>query len=44
LALVVFGFSLYPNPAWTVLVLLVFCGAIGVGLGLVASVLIRNDS
>jgi hypothetical protein len=35
--------SLYPNPAWTVLVLLIFCGAIGVGLSLVASALIRNE-
>ena len=35
--------SLYPNLAWTVLVLLIFCGAIGVGLGLVASALIRNE-
>jgi hypothetical protein len=33
----------YPNMALTAFVLLVFSGAFGVGLGLVASTLIRNE-
>lgn len=33
----------YPNMALTTFVLLVFSGALGVGLGLVASALIRDD-
>ena len=33
----------YPNMALTAFVLVVFCSAFGVGLGLVASTLIRNE-
>jgi hypothetical protein len=36
--------SLYPSMALTVFVVLVFSGAFGVGLGLVASALIRNEA
>jgi hypothetical protein len=35
--------QIYPTAGATVLALLVFCGAFGVGLGLVASALIRNE-
>jgi len=35
--------SLYPSMVLTVFVVLVFSGAFGVGLGLVASALIRNE-
>jgi hypothetical protein len=35
--------QIYPTAGATVLALLIFCGAIGVGLGLVASALIRNE-
>ena len=35
--------SLYPSMALTVFVVLVFSGAFGVGLGLVASALIRSE-
>lgn len=35
--------TLYPTAAVTVFALLVFCAASGVGVGLVASALIRNE-